>query len=164
MKTTTFNVFITFTLLAFLAFAPLQFAFANNDDNSRGFFSSFRERQITNREQVKINLLQILSSEEESASPAVTTSTEYNTAELANITYQLTDIADRIESRMLILENQGTEVSTTSHTTLVLARTSLSDISLTLMSPEVDVAAITAELAIVRTQLQAIIAELKASL
>lgn len=65
---------------------------------------------------------------------------------------------------MLILENQGTEVSTTSHTTLVLARTSLSDISLTLMSPEVDVAAITAELAIVRTQLQAIIAELKASL
>lgn len=159
MKTTTFNGFIAVALLAILALAPLQFASANNGSTG-GFFSNLRERQVTNREKVKTNLLQILSSD---SAPAQTTAATPS-SELANITYRLTDIADRIESRMLILENQGTFVTEASHTTLAMARTTLTNVSLQLASNTIDETAITADLAIVRSQLQKVIAELKTTL
>ncbi len=164
MKSTTFNRFITITLLAFLAFAPLQFSFADNGDDNKGFFSTFRERQISNREQVKVNLLQILSSDETETPQVepVTAEPAYTATELANITYQLTDIADRIESRMLILENQGTILSDQSYTALALVRTKLESVTLQLMiNDSINVEKLTDELASVRTDLQNIISELK---
>ena len=162
MKTTTFNGFIAVALLAILALAPLQFASANTGNDNGGFFSNLREKQLANRQNVKANLLQILSSEE-SAEESVAIQ-GYTPASLATATYQLTDIADRIESRMIILKNQGTTLSQDAHTTLALARTKLEGVTLQLGTETVNTDAITTELASVRSDLQKIIAEIKTTL
>lgn len=161
MKTTTFNGFIAIALLAVLALAPLQFASANTDSENGGFFSNLRERQLINRQNVKANLLQILSSEE---SAEESTTQRYAPASLASATYQLTDIADRIESRMIILQNQGATLSQDAHTTLALARTKLENVTFELGTETTDTDAITTELTSIRSDLQKIIAEIKTTL
>lgn len=158
MKSTTFNGFIAVALLVILALAPMQFAFADDGSNT-GFFSSLRERQVTNREKVKVNLLQLLSSNNESGEQAVTDGASTN--ELANIAYQLADITDRLEARIIILTNQGTEVSQATRTTLESVRNTLTNVSLALMSDSMDEEVLKNDLANVRTDLQTIIAELK---
>ena len=162
-KTSTLHGFIAITLLAILALAPLQFASANTDDSNGGFFSNLRERQVASRQNVKANLLQMLSSEEASEEEAFESVTQ--STNLATITYQLTDIADRIESRMLILENQNTTLSLEAYTKLESARTKLGNVTSILTTGNItDAAVITNELASVRTDLQKIIGEIKTTL
>ncbi len=112
---------------------------------------------------MKASLLQILSSEDVVTEPAITTTNDtYSRTNLAIATYQLTDIADRIESRMLILENQGATLSSEAYTILGLTRVKIENVTLLLATQEfTNSTVITNELASVRTDLQNIISEIK---
>jgi|GEM_PF-1759140 len=195
MNTTTISLkkYVAITFIAVMILAPLQAIFAQTTSvtftEKPSLFASLRERQITNREKVKENLLQILSSEdakqetlteeqtsvgqttvvsEETTAVTIATPTApvyiYDISTLATITYRLTDIADRLESRMLILKSQDVSIHQEAYTNLELARTGLENILLQLMIPDqttVDGDAVVTELITIRTELQNVIATLK---
>lgn len=168
MKSITLNKFFIITILALLAFAPLQFAFAASA-NEGGFFSIFtnwRERQIEGRDQVQNNLSRIFSPEEKA--PEITTPTSTllvvsnNSTELITATQQLKDITSRIQEYVIAIKNQGITLSEVSQTSLEQTILNLDKISLHLnSSTAIDTSLITRELSLIRKQLQGIIAELK---
>lgn len=103
--------------------------------------NNLREKQISNREKIKNNLLRILATPENSVVDTTTTATEipatfslettptYTTRDLASITYRLADITDRLESRMMMLEYQGQKIPDSVRTSLTNIRTQLEKVT-----------------------------------
>jgi hypothetical protein len=159
--------------MTFFAFAPL--ASANTGDTGILAFTNLRERQITNREKIKINLLQMLSSEEEKQAvlaPSNTpetpvehfAQTTYSHTQLVSITYRLADITDRLESRMLLLKNQGVIIPLALVNNFASVRTQLETVTQQLLTSDnatLDHALVRSELVAIRLALQNIVAELK---
>src|SRR5690606_10075746 len=126
-------------------------------------------------EKIKVNLLQMLSLEDQKHVTATSTETTtaatdnlmqetYSHTELVSITYRLADITDRLESRMLLVANQGTAIPQTILDGLSEVRTELETVTNQLLVSDnvtLDHTLIRSELAHVHRSLQDIVAELK---
>lgn len=175
MKTTHSTLLGMMIAVIFIAAPVMTFAQATFVPDT-SLMNNLREKQISNREKIKNNLLRILATPE---SPLVDTTTEipatfsaetapaYTTRDLASITYRLADITDRLESRMMMLEYQGQKVPTSVRTSLVDIRMHLEKVTTILGNDEttpVNTSEIITTLIQVKTSLSETIASLKTTL